>query len=236
MDPAHPAVRDYNLGLAAELARAGVDEIQFDYVRYPTNGWRRSDEATIEEAALMRREAINGFLAAARDSLDAYDVRISADLFGIMAWGSLGDLALTGQDVADIAGLVDVICPMIYPSHFGPGFEGRRRPGDDPEYFISEGVRRFREMAAGRAEVRPWLQAFSYRVTDFGGPYIATQIVSARAAGGRGWSLWNPGCRYEPALEVLPALCDPDAVRPAPDAVEVAARAAARDPLPTPAD
>jgi hypothetical protein len=236
IDPAHPEVIDYNLGLAMELARAGVDEIQFDYVRYPTNGWRGRDEGTLEDAALKRREAINGFLATARDSLDQFGVKISADLFGIMAWGSVEDLALTGQDVAMIAELVDVICPMIYPSHFGPGFEGRKRPGDDPEYFIGEGVRRFRAMAAGRAEVRPWLQAFSYRVTDFGGSYIATQIETARASGGQGWSLWNPGCRYGPALEVMPGLCDPAAPRRAAGTVQVAARGAvpASEPVPEP--
>jgi len=232
IDPANPEVVDYNLGLAVELARAGVDEIQFDYIRYPTNGWRAPGEGNPEETAARRREAINGFLAAARDSLAGYGVTISADLFGIMAWGSVEDLALTGQDVAAIAGLVDVICPMIYPSHFGPGFEGRKRPGDDPEYFIGEGVRRFRTMAAGRAEVRPWLQAFSYRVTDYGGPYIRTQILTARGAGSEGWCLWNPSCRYDPALRVMPALCEPPA-RPGRD-LQVAARGSAGEPLPAP--
>ncbi len=155
-----------------ELARAGVDEIQFDYVRYPTNGWRGDWQGDLEATALRRREVVSSFLAAARDTLDPYQVKISADLYGIMAWGRMADLALTGQHVPTIAGLVDVICPMIYPSHFGPGFEGRRRPGDDPEYFIGEGTRRFVEMVAGQAEIRPWLQAFPYRVSRFDGEYI----------------------------------------------------------------
>ena len=209
MDPAQAEVRDYNLTLAAELARAGVDEIQFDYVRFPTNGWRGDWQGDLEQTALRRRQVISDFLAAARDTLDKYEVRISADLFGIMAWGRMEDLALTGQHVPTIARYVDVICPMIYPSHFGPGFEGRKRPGDDPEYFIGEGTRRFAELAAGQAEIRPWLQAFSYRVTNYDGAYIATQIVASRENGGAGWSLWNPACRYSEALTVLPGLCRP---------------------------
>jgi len=207
VDPARDEVVQYNLALAGELARAGVDEIQFDYVRFPTNGWAGDWQGDTQSTAVRRRDVISGFLTAARDTLDDYGVKISADLFGIMAWGQMDDLALTGQHVPTIASLVDVICPMIYPSHFGPGFEGRKRPGDDPEYFIGEGTRRFRDMVAGQAEIRPWLQAFPYRVTRYDGDYIVTQVKAARAAGGKGWSLWNPACRYDVALDVMPGLC-----------------------------
>jgi len=227
IDPAQPEVVAYNLALAGELARAGVDEIQFDYVRYPTNGWRGDWQGDLEATALRRREVVSSFLAAARDTLDPYQVKISADLYGIMAWGRMADLALTGQHVPTIAGLVDVICPMIYPSHFGPGFEGRRRPGDDPEYFIGEGTRRFVEMVAGQAEIRPWLQAFPYRVSRFDGEYITVQVQAARRAGGWGWSLWNPACRYDVALPVMPALCR--------TAVRLAATPPAKAAGPTPA-
>lgn len=212
MNAAAPEVRQYNLALARELAAAGVDEIQFDYVRFPTNGWQEDwntqEEPDLEQVAALRRGVIASFLREARAELDEHEVRISADLYGIMAWGRMEDLALTGQHVPTFAGLVDVICPMIYPSHFGTGFEGRRRPGDDPEYFIGEGTRRFVEMAAGQAEIRPWLQAFPYRVSNYDGQYISTQVLSSRQAGGAGWSLWNPACRYQVALDVLPGLCD----------------------------
>ena len=207
VDPASDEVRQYNLGLAAELARAGVDEIQFDYVRYPTNGWYGDWTGDLVTTADKRRQVISSFLAAARDTLAPLGVKISADLYGIMAWGHMDDLALTGQDVRTIASLVDVVCPMIYPSHFGPGFDGRPRPGDDPRYFIGEGTSRFQAMVDGQAEVRPWLQAFPYRVTHFNGSYIAAQVQAARQAGGQGWCLWNPACRYKVALEVLPGLC-----------------------------
>ena len=207
MDPAHPEVVQYNLTLAGELARAGVDEIQFDYVRFPTNGWSGDGQGDLEAMAIRRRTVIADFLVAARDTLDAYGVKISADLYGIMAWGQMEDLALTGQHVPTIASLVDVICPMIYPSHFRPGFEGRKRPGDDPAYFISEGTRRFRILAAGQAEVRPWLQAFPYRVTRFDGEYITVQVQAVRMAQGDGWCLWNPSCSYDVALKVMPFLC-----------------------------
>jgi hypothetical protein len=210
MDASQAEVRQYNLTLARELAAAGVDEVQFDYVRFPTNGWREDWNQTegqdINAIAERRRTVISNFLKEARSALAEYDIRLSADLYGIMAWGRMEDLALTGQHVPTIASLVDVICPMIYPSHFGPGFEGRKRPGDDPEYFIGEGTRRFVELAGGQAEIRPWLQAFPYRVTNYDSQYISTQIQVAGQSGGAGWSLWNPACRYQVALEILPGL------------------------------
>jgi hypothetical protein len=135
------------------------------------------------------------------------------------------DLALTGQHVPTIASLVDVVCPMIYPSHFGPGFEGRANPGDDPAYFVGEGTRRFLELVDGAAAVRPWLQAFPYRVSAFDGDYIGVQVTAARTGGGTGWCLWNPSSRYDLALDVLPGLCNGSVPDPAaPAGVMVAAK------------
>ena len=118
LDPQQPEVRAYHLSLALELAKAGVDEVQLDYVRFPTNGWRGDWQGDLQRTALRRQEMIAGFLAAVRDTLQPTGVELSADLFGIMAWERTEDLALTGQHVPTLAALVDVICPMIYPSHF----------------------------------------------------------------------------------------------------------------------
>ncbi len=209
LDPEQPEVRAYHLSLALELAKAGVDEVQLDYVRFPTNGWRGDWQGDLQRTALRRQEMIAGFLAAVRDTLQPTGVELSADLFGIMAWERTEDLALTGQHVPTLAALVDVICPMIYPSHFAPGFEGRRQPADEPAWLIGEATRRFRELAGPGVRVRPWLQAFPWRVTNFDGNYIATQVIAARAAGAAGWCLWNPASQYDAALSVLPSLCAP---------------------------
>ncbi|MBK8166857.1 MAG: LysM peptidoglycan-binding domain-containing protein [bacterium] len=209
LDPAHPEVHAYHLALARELAAAGVDEIQLDYVRYPTNGWRGDWQGDLARTASRRQEVVAGFLAAVRDSLAGTDVLLSADLFGIMAWERTEDLALTGQHVPTLARLVDVICPMIYPSHFAPGFEGRRQPADEPAWLVGEATRRFRQLAGPDVGVRPWLQAFPWRVPSFDGGYVAAQVEAARAAGADGWCLWNPASQYEAALEVMPALCAP---------------------------
>jgi hypothetical protein len=197
LDPGSPEVRRYLLALTAEAAAAGIDEIQFDYVRYPTNG-----TAQPRRAAAKQRD-ITTFLAAARDTLAGTPVRISADLFGIVAWERQVDLATVGQEVERIAGLVDAICPMVYPSHYRDGFAGWPRPAEQPRDVVAASCLRFQALSAGRATIRPWLQAFAQGVRDFGPEYLLEQVAGAASAGAPGWCLWNPAGNYEIALTAL---------------------------------
>ena len=208
VDPTQPEVRSYNFALARELVRAGVDEIQIDYVRFPTNGWQGDWQGDLEATAARRRAVITGFVAALHDTLRASGCRLSADLFGIMAWDRTVDLARTGQPGPSLAGHLDVIGQMIYPSHFGRGFEGLDSPGDHREYVIAAGLRRFREQAGPTLLIRPWLQAFPWRVEAYDSAYVRVQIASALAAGAAGWCLWNPSGRYDVAHPALAATAD----------------------------
>ena len=143
-----------------------------------------------------------------------------------MAWDRTADLALTGQHVPSLAPHLDAVCPMIYPSHFGPGFEGLENPGDHPEYVIAAGVRRFREQAGPTLRVRPWLQAFPWRVSRYDAAYVETQITAANDAGAAGWCLWNPAGLYDVARAALP---DGRPELPAPPVVAAVAPTAERD-------
>lgn len=227
LDPSSREVQDYVIGLALEAAAAGVDEVQFDYVRFPTNGWTADAPHDAAARAARRRAVITGFLARADSALAAYPVEISADLYGIMAWGRLADRAVTGQHIADIAEHVDVLCPMVYPSHYKRGYQGYDDPAEHPAYFVGEPTRRFLAQAGGRARVRPWLQAFPWRVDGYDAGYVAVQILAALEAGADGWLLWNPASRYGQALAAV------EAGRPAPESLVLSAPAAA-DPGPYP--
>lgn len=203
LDPSRPEVQDYVIGLAVEAAAAGVDEVQFDYVRFPTNGWTADAPGDPAARAARRRAVITGFLARADSALAAYPVEISADLYGIMAWGRLADRAVTGQHIGDIARHVDVLCPMVYPSHYKRGYQGFDDPAEHPGFFVGEPTRRFLAQAEGRARVRPWLQAFPWRVDGYDAGYVAVQIRAALDAGADGWLLWNPASMYGEALAAV---------------------------------
>jgi hypothetical protein len=198
VDPAHPVVQKYNLDIAKELAGMGVDEIQFDYIRYPTARIMQEPEE------LQRHEVITRFLAEARKALAPSKVLLSIDVFGIMAWGRKEDVQMTGQKLEDLAKYTDVISPMIYPSHFSSPFQGISQPGNRPYFMVSEACRRFSEMMKGsETTLRPWIQAFPYRVDRFNKDYILEQLRALNASETNGWLLWSAGNAYGVARKAL---------------------------------
>ncbi len=205
VDPSLLAVQDYNLALAKAAAKAGVDEIQFDYVRFPTSGDEDDAEFAFQKANpnWQRSDVITSFLKRAYAELHPMGVLVSLDVFGVMAWEQEVDLAHTGQDIPQMARYCDVLSPMIYPSHFF-GFDGNAVPGDAPRHFIGESMKRFREITAGTGVVlRPWLQAFAWRTPDYSPQYVMEEVSTARQQGGIGFLLWNAGNNYTQALVAM---------------------------------
>src|SRR5579884_455093 len=118
-DSSNKEVQDYNIALARYVATSGVDEIQFDYVRFPAEGNQADAEFAFQKDPKMHRDdVIANFLDRAYTELHPMGVLISLDVFGIMAWQRQVDLSHTGQDIVKMAKHCDVISPMIYPSHF----------------------------------------------------------------------------------------------------------------------
>jgi hypothetical protein len=192
-DPSRREVQDYNIALAAYGARMGVDEIQFDYVRFPAEGDQADAEFHFQSAEpeWTRSQVITDFLRHAYAELHPLGVLLSLDVFGVMAWERPVDLAHTGQKIEDMARHCDVLSPMIYPSHFF-GMDGYDKPGDAPEHFIGESMDRFRKVTAGTDVVlRPWLQAFAWRTKTYSPDYVNTQLKVAREKGGIGFLFWN---------------------------------------------
>jgi hypothetical protein len=194
-DPFIPDVRNYNIDLAVAAAKAGFDEIQFDYVRFPdAKGVEFSDASTDES----RPKTINTFLREARQRLLPYNVFLAADVFGYICWNK-GDTGI-GQRINDVSDILDYICPMLYPSGFSFGIPKYRDPVAHP-YDI---VRLTLDRAGERTQVqpirfRPWLQAFADYAFDhrqFGQKEIQAQIKAAQDFGADGWLLWNPRNLY----------------------------------------
>lgn len=208
-DPSLPEVQNYNIQLALEAARAGVDEIQFDYIRFPVDGNQNDAHFAYQSTSpeTPRADFIANYLYRAQQALKPTGVHISIDVYGVMAWARAVDLNATGQDVLTLAYYCDVMCPMIYPSHFFGGFDGIKDPGDAPEHYIHAGMEKFNEITRDSGvKIRPWLQAFAWRTKTFSPDYIRIQVATERAMNGAGFMLWNANNRYKIPDEAMPSM------------------------------
>lgn len=207
-DPSQPKVQEYDIALANEAAKSGVDEVQFDYVRFPAEGDQKDASFVFqtEHPAWQRSDVIADFLQHAYATIHPTGVLLSLDVFGVMAWQRQVDLSHTGQDIVRMAKHCDVLSPMIYPSHFF-GMDGYARPGDAPEHFIGESMDRFELITKGSGVViRPWLQAFHWRTPSYSPKYIETQVLTAKAKGGIGFLFWNAANDYSKPFIAMPEM------------------------------
>lgn len=191
-----PEVWQYNIALAVEAAELGFDEIQLDYIRFPSDGLLENADYGPENAGKTRVDAITGFLTEMRAALKPTGALLAVDMFGIALLED-GDAGI-GQNFAAIAPLVDVVSPMIYPSHFYPGEMGFDIPNNNPYEVILQSLQRGENLVPeARDKLRPWLQDFSYgEGIEYGAPEVAAQIQAAEDFGTAGWMIWAPDNVY----------------------------------------
>ncbi|MGA3401654.1 MAG: putative glycoside hydrolase [Acetobacteraceae bacterium] len=195
-DPSLQQVRDYNVAVAVEAARAGFDEIQFDYLRFPDAPHGIAFARPTTQAD--RLEAIVGFLAEAHRQLAPFNVYLAADIFGYVCWNPT-DTGI-GQRLEEIMPLVDYVSPMLYPSGFQFGIPGYPNPVAHPYEIVRLTLEHARvRLGVAPIRFRPWLQAFKDYAFDrrtFDASEVAAQIRAAADAGSDGWMLWNPHNAY----------------------------------------
>lgn len=223
VDPASPEVWEYNAALAKEIIARGFDEVNFDYIRFPTDGDNVSSLVyPIWNKKEPKYEVIRRFFAFLRRELP--DARLSADIFGQTTVAS--DDINIGQRLEDAYDHFDYISPMVYPSHFANGAFGFTNPAAHPydiiKLSLSSAIAKLEThesaLAAAalatttpqtispaakarvRAKLRPWLQDF-----DLGAVYtvnmVKSEMQAVRDAGlPDSWLIWNPSNRYRPAI------------------------------------
>jgi hypothetical protein len=198
VDPFREEVWAYNIAIAKEAIERGFDEVQFDYVRFPTDGKLQAAKYARPVSKETRLPTIAAFLERARKELGARGAYVAADLFGYTAFNE-NDTDI-GQRIEELAPHLDYICPMVYPSGYHVGIPGYRNPVQNSYAVVRESVRLIRQRAAHTpARVRPWLQDFRDYAFDrriFGVAEIRDQIRGADEGGGTGWMLWNPRNDY----------------------------------------
>jgi hypothetical protein len=222
-----PAVWEYNIGVAEELVGFGFSEIQWDYIRFP-EPYQSLPRQVFPGAKESKPDALAAFLKLARERLGKRGVRSTADIFGLVT--TVRGVLEVGQYWEKISPNVDVVLPMVYPSHYPRGAFGIDRPNADPYTVIKTALdtARVRDEKLGitKAEhVRPWFQAFSLGQPKYGPDQIKAQKKAAYDAGYNGWILWSPGSFYD---AFVPAL---DKEKPtSPVAAATGATSAARSP------
>ena len=187
-NPYDERVWDYVVGIGERAAKAGFDEIQFDYVRFPSDG-------PIESAVFPRKAAepmgwtITRFAHYAALRLHPLGVRVSVDVFGLSATHDLG----IGQVPGRLAKYVDAVYPMTYPSHYNPGEYNLPDPSASPGQTVAFSLRDFRNAMLGRkAMLIPWLEDFSLTSPHPAPEEVQAQIDAARRYHAKGFLLWNP--------------------------------------------
>jgi hypothetical protein len=198
VDPTREQVWDYVIAIAREAVAKGFDEVQFDYVRFPTDGKLGAAKYAKPVSKETRLPTIAAFLGKARREIGPTGAFLAADLFGYTAFNE-NDTDI-GQRIEELAPHLDFICPMVYPSGYHKGIPGHANPIRVPYKVVHESVRLIRKRAGGTvAQVRPWLQDFRDYAFDrriFGVPEIQAQIRGSDDGGGVGWMLWNPRNDY----------------------------------------
>jgi hypothetical protein len=204
LDPYSDEVRLYDALIAEAAAMSGVDEVQFDYIRFPAEGGARKANYLHRKKGVSKVDIICEFLKEVRARVAPYNTSVAVDIFGVTAWQSKVDIDNLGQDLRKMAQYIDVISPMLYPSHFHAGYDGFANPGAEPYYFIHTGVVQAKKLLSGEAAALvPWIQGFDLHSPNFGTNYILEQVRACKEEKISGFLIWNAGNNYSVSFAAL---------------------------------
>jgi hypothetical protein len=188
-----PVTENYikdKLDIAESACINGFTEIQFDYIRFNDSNSNR--HLTVKQ----RYEFIENFIMRARERVKKYNVIIAADIFGRIP---LNDNDIIGQKMESIDKVVDIICPMAYPSHY----TWSKKFQTDPYLTVYQTSKKAKERSKN-AEIVTWIQAFKMKLYDIPfEKYIAEQIKATHDSEIKGYLLWNARQEYTVPLQVV---------------------------------
>jgi hypothetical protein len=208
LDPWNQNVWDYNIQLSVEAAQLGFDEINYDYIRFPSLEFSADDKERLqlsrEGTAEDRFANIAEMLKRSQRAINGAGAFLSVDVFGYVAFQPV---ELIGQSVASMAPYTDYMCPMVYPSHFVPGEFGFDNPAEHPYEIIQKSMEAgLKQIDGQRARLRPWLQDFTLiwvpdeLLVEYGPEQVRAQIDAVEDSDDSvGWILYDSSNRYEEA-------------------------------------
>jgi hypothetical protein len=208
VNPFDEYIWKYLVAISREAALRGFDEIQFDYVRFPDNAqYYNSVTEFPGRSGRDKDEGIEAFLEYAGQELEPYNIHISADVFGVITRSWDDKPEDIGQTWGKIADQVDYICPMIYPSHYGPGIYGYIVPDQYPYDVVRQALMEALERNAAANKpgvIRPWYQGFTAPWIrghiDYTATKISDQMTAGLELGIEEYIIWNAVNNYDPLM------------------------------------
>ncbi|MGE5581994.1 MAG: putative glycoside hydrolase [Bacillota bacterium] len=196
VDPYNKQVWDYNIAIAKEAVEYGFKEIQFDYIRFTSDGITKNCRYPSNDGR-VKSDVIRDYLKYAYQELKPLGVKVSADVFGLTC-SAQGDIGI-GQVIEKVAEGVDIICPMVYPSHYYKGVYNIPNPDAEPYETVYKSLTDALQKLANlnkKVALRPWLQDFSLK-SHYGKEQLLAQIKAVESAGLKEWIFWNPVNKYD---------------------------------------
>ena len=205
VDPSAKEFWDYTVAIAKEAEKIGFDELNFDYIRYPSDGNMRDIAFPMSSLAtttsidlpLTKELLLENFFRYLQNALKDTGVPISADVFGMVMTNYDG--LNIGQVLEKIFPYFDYVAPMVYPSHYPSTFQGFKNPAEHPyevvKYSMQRGVGRMIMASSSPLKLRPWLQDFDLGAT-YDAAKIRAQIQATYDAGLTSWMMWDPSNKY----------------------------------------
>lgn len=221
IDPSAEEFWNYIAEIAKESEKAGFDELNFDYIRFPSDGnmkdivfpisekiWRElntepplfakgESEGEGVNSSLAKEVLLERFFKYLQNTLKSTGIPISADVFGMVMTNYDG--LNIGQVLERIHPYFDFIAPMVYPSHYPATFQGFKNPAAHPyevvKYSMGRGVERMLAASSSPSKLRPWLQDFDLGAT-YDAEKIRAQIQATYDSGLTSWMMWDPSNKY----------------------------------------
>ncbi len=208
LDPSNKKTQNMLLKLIDWTAQQGVDEIQMDYVRFPTQGdvqnaifaFQEEDSLFAKKDSLYKvrkkDDIIADFVRKASLICHSHNVKLAADIFAITAWQRKADILATGQNLRKMTPYLDKIHPMIYSSHFDKHFDFRENYWNEGYLSVFEGTIRTIVNSNKKCKIIPYIQGNGWRV-NYNKEYIYSQIAATKDANAKGYIFWNASNRYQ---------------------------------------
>ncbi len=205
VNPYKKEVWDYLEQVSIKTAEAGFNEINYDYIRFSSEGGMKDVDFGEEAEEVSRIDVITAGIKRMCETLKPMGVFVSCDVYGAIISSQL-DAKIVGQSYRRMASYLDYICPMVYPSHYGDGYYNLDHPDLHPYELVSGAMADSKKVLStmpadeNKAQVRPWLQDFTASWLryhkEYGKEEVLDQKKAVTEAGYTGWLLWNAACNY----------------------------------------